>query len=172
MNRHFGQLLYGDEFGVRFEDLEAGVRLRECFAVLLISYTSARAYAQSASSPWAGEWGIFKQTPSTDVRRFEGHGLSISDCAEQHCASSVLVENKVGHGNATGVLQVHSDTEAVAVMPFTPGRGMTSTILPPALLRLARRYSLFVATKICLSGSRCGNCCFTRLQSWTTNAAG
>ena len=74
----------------------------------------AVACAQSASSPWTGEWGTFKQTPSADVRRFEGHGLSISDCAEQHCAFSVLVENKIGHGNATGFLQVYSGTEAVA----------------------------------------------------------
>jgi hypothetical protein len=90
------------------------VRLRECFTVVLISGASAVAFAQSGSSPWAGEWGIFKQMPSTDVRRYEGRGLSISECAEQHCAFSVLVENKVGHGNATGLLQVYSGTEAVA----------------------------------------------------------
>ena len=90
------------------------MRLRECFTVVLMSCASAVAFAQSASSRWAGEWGIFKQMPSTDVRRFEGHGLSISDCAEQHCAFSVLVENKIGHGNATGFLQVYSGTEAVA----------------------------------------------------------
>ena len=90
------------------------MRLRECFTVALISCASAVAFAQSASSPWAGEWGIFKQMPSTDVRRFEGHGLSISDCAEQHCAFSVLVQNKAGQGSATGFLQVYSDTEAVA----------------------------------------------------------
>jgi hypothetical protein len=77
-------------------------------------YGGARACAQSASSPWTGEWGTFQQTLSTDVRQFKGHGLSISDCAEQHCAFSVLVENKIGHGNASGFLQVYSGTEAVA----------------------------------------------------------
>lgn len=93
---------------------EAGVRLRECFTVVLISCASAVACAQSVSSPWAGEWGIFKQMPSTDVQRFEGHGLSISDCAEQHCAFSVLVQDKAGQGSATGFLQMYSGTEAVA----------------------------------------------------------
>lgn len=90
------------------------MRLRECLTVVLISCTGAVACAQSASPPWAGEWGIFKPMPSTDVRRFEGHGLSISDCAEQHCAFSVLVQNKGGQGSATGFLQVYSGTEAVA----------------------------------------------------------
>jgi hypothetical protein len=52
--------------------------------------------------------------PSTDVRRFESNGLSISDCAEQHCVLTLVVENKVGRGNATGLLQVYSGTEAVA----------------------------------------------------------
>jgi hypothetical protein len=78
------------------------VRLRECFVVVLMLCTGVVACAQSAFSPWTGEWGTFKQTPSIDVRRFEGHGLSIGDCAEQHCAFSVLVEKKIGHGKATG----------------------------------------------------------------------
>lgn len=94
------------------------MRLRECFTVVLISCASAVALAQSASSPWAGEWGIFRQMPSTDVRRFEGYGLSISDCADQHCAFSVLVENGIGSGSATGFLQVYSGTEAVAHLFF------------------------------------------------------
>lgn len=99
---------------MRLESLEAGVPLHKCLILVLILYASAVAFAQSASSPWAGEWGSFKQMPSKDVLHFEGHGLSISDCAEQHCAFSVLVENKVGHGNATGLLHVYSGTEAVA----------------------------------------------------------
>lgn len=90
------------------------MQLRECLALGLMLCWGAVACAQSGSSPWTGEWGTFKQTASTDVRQFEGHGLSISDCGEQHCAFSVLVENKIGHGNATGFLQVYSDTEAVA----------------------------------------------------------
>ena len=90
------------------------MRSRECFAVVLILCAGAKACAQSASSPWTGEWGTFEQMPSTDIRQFQGHGLSISDCAEQHCAFSVLLQNKIGHGNATGFLQVYSGTEAVA----------------------------------------------------------
>jgi hypothetical protein len=90
------------------------VRLRECFVVLSMLHGSAIACVQSDSSPWSGEWGTFEQTSSTNVRQFKGHGLSISDCAEQHCAFSVLVENKVGQGNASGFLQVYSSTEAVA----------------------------------------------------------
>lgn len=96
------------------ESLGTCVRLRKYVAMVLLSCASAAAFAQSASSPWAGEWGIFKRVPSTDVRRLEGQGLSISDCTEQHCTFTILVENKVGHGNATGLLQVYSDTEAVA----------------------------------------------------------
>lgn len=90
------------------------MRLRACFTLVLISCASVAAFAQSASSAWAGEWGSFKLMPHTDVPRYEGRGLSIGDCTEQHCAFSLLVKNKAGYGSATGVLQVYSDTEAVA----------------------------------------------------------
>ena len=90
------------------------MRVSKCFPVVLISCASAVVFAQSASSPWSGEWGSFKQMPATDLRRFEGHGLSISNCTEQQCAFSILMENKVAHGNATGLLQVYSGTRAVA----------------------------------------------------------
>lgn len=70
--------------------------------------------AQAASSPWAGEWGQFKQVPSTSNRRFEGHGLSIHDCVNRSCAFTILVENKTSHAGATGFLQLESRTEAIA----------------------------------------------------------
>jgi hypothetical protein len=84
-----------------------------CAAVLFC--TAGLLCAQDVGSGWAGEWGVFQATHSTNGTRYSGAGLSISSCAAQRCQFAIRVMSGDGsHGEAEGFLVFPLPTAAVA----------------------------------------------------------
>jgi hypothetical protein len=69
-------------------------------------------------SDWSGEWGEFRRVSraADDGPRYDGRGLSISDCNAERCKVSLLVQSSSGHGGATGDLTIGSAENATALL--------------------------------------------------------
>ncbi len=73
------------------------------------------ACAQNVGDAWAGEWGAFQAVRSADSTRYNGAGLSISNCAAERCDFAIQVMSVDGsHGEAKGFLALQSSAAAIA----------------------------------------------------------
>ncbi|MGO8817171.1 MAG: hypothetical protein ACLQVG_21215 [Terriglobia bacterium] len=83
-------------------------------ALLIGSASSIR--PQTTADGWTGEWGAFTRIPRAGqiAAHDEGAGLSISDCAGQHCQATFEILGPTFHAEAKADLEIENDTEAIA----------------------------------------------------------
>ena len=97
-----------------------------CWFALLLFVTAACSAvslrAQDQADSWKGEWGSFQRVASSDRDAYEGNGLAISQCAptgtSANCAIALQVTSAQGNGDAKGVLEINSATQAIAHLSF------------------------------------------------------
>lgn len=88
-------------------------------------------HAQGPADGWLGAWGAFQRVPQVGkiAFHFEGSGLSITDCAESHCAIRLDVQESAGHAEAPGNLLIESGTRAVATLVDFKGQEKCTLVL-------------------------------------------
>ena len=71
---------------------------------------------QTTAAAWTGEWGRFTHVPRAGqiAAHVEGAGLSISDCADEHCQASFEILGPTFHAEAKAELEIENDSEAIA----------------------------------------------------------
>lgn len=97
-------------------------RIRRSFVLLLILGSFLSVQAQGPAKDWEGEWGAFTHVAASGhlPARYEGTGLSITDCDGQKCYISfeILGDTAQAHAEGKGDLLATSTSEAIAEIGF------------------------------------------------------